>query len=425
MDVLIIVTLLSVSLCIRNSFSSETPQRSDATQLAFKLIDSTISRGEGCSLASASTNFIELGIFQQALRESIMLTDDLKQKQRWSECLQQGLLTSASALANASTDVGYPLDRLSIGTNMIHHISSNDEGELISAIKALQHSVVLQRRNVNDGLWYYDNLNNLTYYRNLSYLDGMYSYAPFATLSTLTADVKLQPSEEAASSLDLQAVWKQLQILVSICQRPSGLLVHGYDAIKAHTWANPVTGASPIVWCRAQAWFTLGVLESLEALHHYCLHWPGSMRSSTRLVLDEMKALFNHIILAQVEASEQSFYKTGTYGVWQVVDQPGKTQNFIEASSSSMTVYSLLKGAHSGLLDPKLAEHAGYTAKVMYRYVQDHFLIQNNNGTLSFNGTSSVASLSGDVDYEVGSAPGTTLLRRLRDDSIMLLGQLS
>jgi hypothetical protein len=131
-------------------------------------------------------------------------------------------------------DVGYPLDRLSIDTNTIHQVSSTGEGGFLPAVKALQQSVTLQPRNANGVLRYYANPNNLTYYRNLSYLDGMYSFAPFVTLYAPTADVALRPCEETASSLDVQALWKQLQILFNICQQPAGLLVHGFDAIRGH-----------------------------------------------------------------------------------------------------------------------------------------------------------------------------------------------
>lgn len=49
-------------------------------------------------------------------------------------------------------------------------------------------------------------------------------------------------------------------------QNDTGLLVHGYDASKKAVRANPVTGASPIVWGRTLGWYVTGVVETLELL---------------------------------------------------------------------------------------------------------------------------------------------------------------
>lgn len=212
----------------------------------------------------------------------------------------------------------------------------------------------------------------------------MYSYAPFTVLS----QPRLDGSEEAL---------RQLDILYEICVQPSGLLVHGYDAIKNHTWADPVTGASPEVWSRAQAWYTLGLVNTIR--------YGLTFRHIKSRDLIKLQSLFNEIAIAQIKASEHSHKKTGTYGVWQVIDRPGAQQNFIEASSSFMTVYSLLAGSRFGLFNSQShVDRAVKTAIGIYLDVSSQYLIKNSNGTLSLNGTSSVASLSGDVNYEVSFA---------------------
>lgn len=207
----------------------------------------------------------------------------------------------------------------------------------------------------------------------------MYSYPLFAFLS--------QTPEDGCKDTLLQ-----LQLLHDICVTPSGLLVHGYDAIKNHSWSDPVSGASPIVWSRSQAWYTLGLLNTIR----YALdHDEASLAS--------LKNLFNQVMIPQISASERSLTETGSSGVWQVVNRPGADSNFIEASSSFMTVYSLLSGYTLGLFESKsTAERAATAAQSIYSEVSRDYLIRNGNGTLSLNGTSSVASLSGQaVNYEV------------------------
>jgi rhamnogalacturonyl hydrolase YesR len=252
----------------------------------------------------------------------------------------------------------------------------------------------LQPRNANGGLWYYNNVNNITAYQNLSYLDGMFSYPPFVTVLPLLNDSYANP-------LALESALEQIQILYDICVLPSGLLVHGYDALKAHYWANATTGASPEVWGRALAWYSLGILNTLEAAAYI----PQRKSSEAYATL---KTLFQKVIYAQVQAAKRSKALTGVPGVWQVVDKPGDAGNFVEASSSFMTVNTLLRGVRMELLDDKYDANVGEkdddcsggsdgivsVATEIYKSVSAEYLITRANGSLSLNGTSSVASLS-------------------------------
>jgi rhamnogalacturonyl hydrolase YesR len=105
-------------------------------------------------------------------------------------------------------------------------------------------------------------------------------------------------------------------------------------------------------------------------------------------------------------------------GVWQVVDAPGEEGNFVEASGSLMTVYTLLRGIRLNFLandinttvigedaDQDCTETESSSivdlAKEIYGTVSDLYLISHANGSLSLNGTSSVSSLSPQgVGYE-------------------------
>ena len=245
------------------------------------------------------------------------------------------------------------------------------------------------------GLWYYNNVNNLTAYTNLSYLDGMYSYAPFSTLlpsilTNLTA---------AATAFD--QVRTQLDILYSVCyQNATGLLVHGYDAGKTHPWADPVTGASPIVWSRSLGWYTSGLVDALVIAKHLYPQVQSKGSSFSSLLQH-----FNELASAQVKAVGASANATGRNALWQVVTQPGAQGNFVESSGTALIAYALARGARKGLLlDKALAESAADTATKMVEDLVQNFVIENANGTLSFNGTSSVASLSGNaIDFEVSA----------------------
>lgn len=314
--------------------------------------------------------------------ESIEANSNATEQAEWSTYLQKSLSGAVPLLPNATANAGLPLDRFSIGTALA--IAGNDS--YAPTIKSLQDSVALQPRNADNSLWYYNNRANLSAYHNLSYADGMYSYPSFAIVSSFENSTDCEDDSKVGAAAALE----QVKLIYDVCKRSDGLVVHGYDASKAHSWADPESGASPLVWGRALGWFTIGVLRSLSLLSQESRAFGG------------LKEIFNEVVRAQIDASERSVNVTGSYGVWQVVDQPGEKGNFIEASASAMTVYALLKGARTDLIeDQAFREKAVNTGLGIYQTLISDFFIENGNGTLSYNGTSSVASLSGDVNFEV------------------------
>lgn len=384
-----LIFLLGGALSLANNVSSP-------HDLALRMLASIEQRGQTTLDPGKSTGYIQLALFWQALAVATEpppvspANDDLR------PALDESLASAIPAFANITRDADLPLDRLSLASDMVSWTlrAGNDTTQAtkyLSTISALNASLALQPRNANGGLWYYNNVNNLTTYRNLSYLDGMFSYPPFVT-------VLPQLNDSYANPLALDSALQQIQILYDICVLPSGLLVHGYDALKAHHWANATTGASPEVWGRSLAWYSLGILNTLEAAG-----WVPALKSSEAYAT--LKTLFQKVMHAQVQAAERSKALTGVPGVWQVVDKPGDAGNFVEASSSFMTVNTLLRGVRMKLLDDKYDSAADgqdddypegivSVATEIYKSVSAEYLITHANGSLSLNGTSSVASLS-------------------------------
>lgn len=369
---------------------------SSPQDLALRMLASIEQRDQTTLTPGRSTGYIQLALFWQALSVATEpppvspANDDIR------PALDESLASTIPAFSNITRDAELPLDRFSPASDMVSWTlrAGNDMTQAtkyLSTISALNASIALQPRNANGGLWYYNNVNNLTAYRNLSYLDGMFSYPPFVTVLPLL-------NESYANPLALESALQQIQILYDICVLPSGLLVHGYDALKAHRWANATTGASPEVWGRALAWYSLGILNTLEAAAYF----PNGTSSEAYATL---KTLFQKVMYAQVQAAERSRTLTGVLGVWQVVDKPGDAGNYVEASSSFMTVNTLLRGVRMKLLDDQYDTAAGgqdddcsdgviSVATDIYKTVLEKYLITYANGSLSLNGTSSVASLS-------------------------------
>src|SRR5207237_347027 len=79
-------------------------------------------------------------------------------------------------------------------------------------------------------------------------------------------------------------------------------------------WADPQTGRSPSFWGRAMGWYAMGLVETLDFLP---LDHPRRA---------ELLAILGRLADAITRVQDP---KTGVW--WQVVDQPGRGDNYLEA----------------------------------------------------------------------------------------------
>ncbi|KAI1817780.1 Six-hairpin glycosidase-like protein [Poronia punctata] len=340
------------------------------TELSKWMASSIMSRGQGIMTGEGgSSEALQAGFTQKAFTA---LTHQYPDS---SDEFRQYIRTSAKSvvpfLSNATNDaLAYPMDRLSNG-NALLALSKQGGHSFHETEKALRKSIDLNRRNAQNGLWYF-------VYPEWSYLDGMYSLAPFYALHSLSEGGYNTKSTKAA----LQDLLHQLDLLWEHTFHPvTGLLTHGYDASRKAVWANPKTGGSPYVWGRSLGWYTMTLVDLLEILDKA----PGQYRKP---VLDKFQKLMSNVIKAVDE-------KTG--GWWQIVDQPGRKGNYIESSGTAMFAYSLLKGARLGYIPSNPAKKVATRA---HKYLTDTFVVKEANRTLSYDGTVAVCSLNSTATYD-------------------------
>lgn len=339
------------------------------------------------------TEQLQVGFTQKAFSQ--LLSSNLSSSEAIAHELTSYIGESVDSIVglflNASLDTTYPLDRLSNGNVPLRAYAQGGNATYGAVVDALEESVVLQPVNAQGGLWYYT-------FPNISYLDGMYSYAPWSAAYALQYDTEPEALRQAAANISYQ-----LDLLWEHCHNAStGLLVHGYDETRTAVWANPVTGASPHVWGRSLGWYTLGLVDTLELLQGSLL---GNGTGAD--VWEHMRGRFAELADAIARAADP---ETGAW--WQVLDEPGREGNYIESSGSSMFVYALLKGSRLGYLDSVAgagtnttsAGNASYyvgVASQAYEYIVDAFVVDNGNGTLGWNGTVAVCSLTMTASFEV------------------------
>ncbi|KAI0848194.1 glycoside hydrolase family 105 protein [Daldinia vernicosa] len=312
--------------------------------------------------------------------------------------VQAYILSSAESVSpfvqNATHDaLSYPLDRLSNGhaflalaasttTNQTAGPGSSFGAAAGAAAAALRQSIAYNRRNPEGGLWYFT-------YPQWSYLDGMYSLAPFYVSYHVAAEAAdpLCPERKNATLAAVDDTYLQLDLLWNHTRNDStGLLAHGYDASRTAVWADPDTGASPHVWGRSLGWYAMALVDTLEVL-------PAFPREYRDLILDKFNSLAGAIVSAVDPV---------TGGWWQLLDEPGREGNYIESSGSAMFAYALLKGARLGYLasNATLSSTAVAAAIRGHGYLTDTFVVRETNGTLGYNGTVAVCSLNSTATYE-------------------------
>lgn len=347
------------------------------------MANSLISRNDGIMNVSTAALPLQAGFTQKAFTA---LLRQYPNNSVVSDHLQRSIDSVLPYFANATKDVLlYPLDRLSDGNAMLSLSQSGTaQSDQTAAYgvgaETLRSSIDLEPRNSEGGFWYY-------VYPQWSYLDGMYSLAPFLAQYTLSA-YAAAGANASLNTTALNEVQFQVELLWEHCRNEtSGLLVHGYDNSRTAVWANPETGASPIVWGRSLGWYFMALVDTVEIL---------SAEVSAQSFGESLLGKFQALAAAVIKAADPD---TGAW--WQVVDQPGRDGNYIESSVSAMFTYGLLKAARLGYLPSNETQSVQNIAKRAYEYVTDTFVVLEEDGTLGWNGTVTVCSLNSTANYEV------------------------
>lgn len=160
----------------------------------------------------------------------------------------------------------------------------------------------------------------------------------------------------------------------------TGLLYHGWDESRQQKWADKTTGLSPNVWGRALGWYGMAMVDALD---YFPANHPG--RDSIIQILNRFAKSVTGIQDA----------KTGLW--YDVPTMPKEPKNYVEASASSMLVYTLAKGVRKGYLP------AAYLANAVKGWagILKEF-IKVENGQTNLHRTVAVSGLGGNP-YRDGS----------------------
>lgn len=265
----------------------------------------------------------------------------------------------------------HSLDPYRFGNNVLFWYEQTRDERYKTAADAIKDTLDSHPRTPTGGFWHRE-----VVYPDQMWLDGIYMadvfYAKYVSL--------FQPDNQTA----WDDVALQFDNIDERTRRADGLLVHGYDESKKAVWADPVTGAAPLVWGRAVGWYFMALLEVMEL-------FPKDHPAQERL-------LWYFRDLARGLKGSQD--ETG--GWWNVMETRYEDVegNYIESSASVMFTYGLLKGLNLGYLEE---EEYGEVAERAWRGMVDMFVTYNGDGTINWEGTVMVGSLGSNATFEVSA----------------------
>jgi rhamnogalacturonyl hydrolase YesR len=129
-------------------------------------------------------------------------------------------------------------------------------------------------------------------------------------------------------------VTRQMKIIVDHCQKPNGLLLHGWDESKAANWADKNTGLASEVWSEGLGWYAVLIADVFDYL-------PKNN--------PDYQTLMNVLQKFCKGLKDCQDPKTG---MWcQVVDKPQLSDNWNETSGTGMFIYLIKNSILKGYID--------------------------------------------------------------------------
>ena len=299
----------------------------------------------------------------------------------------------------------YNLDNIRTGHFVTRMYQHWPEAKNLLAMQTMMRQLQDQPRTVADRVYWHKAI-----YAYQVWLDGIFMGLPFRTLTApITETVKGLKGKKVKSKVadPVTAIYddavNQLKITYQRTLDPkTGLNRHAYDETRKTFWADKQTGLSQHCWGRAQGWYTMALIEVLDAL-------PEDYARRAEII-DLLVKDFDAILKWQDKQS----------GLWyQVMDSPSREGNYLESTCSSMFTYALLKAYRKGYVGEKYRD-AGIRA---YKSMTERFVRVHPDKTISLTQCCEVAGLGPAATDEVQAAmkqinpKGTVKENRRRDGS--------
>lgn len=287
-------------------------------------------------------------------------------------------------MINAAGDIrgykmlDYNLDNIRTGHFVTRMYELYPEAKNLLAMKTMMKQLEKQPRT-NDGVYWHKAI-----YAYQVWLDGIFMGLPYRVLTANLLTKQGEMKEKAAQKIYNDAVEQILKTYTRTLDPKTGLNRHAWDETNHTFWADKETGLSQHCWGRAQGWYTMALVELLDAL-------PADYARR-----DEVKEVLKKDFDAIIKWQDK---KTGTW--YQVMDSPEREGNYLESTCTSMFAYSMLKAYRKGYVTDIKYRDAGIRA---YKGIIKNFIKYNADKTISLTQCCAVAGLGPAATPEVEAA---------------------
>ena len=327
---------------------------------SIRMVDSTLQR---YTLDDASWNY-EHGLQVMAIQKVGEATGESRYLRFVSDWVDYFIQPDGSIHTYRMED--YNIDLINSGKLLYRTFERTGDERYRKAIETLREQMRTHPRNNANGYWH------KRIYPYQMWLDGIYMAGPFLS------EYALRFNEPETFD---DVVHQIILIEEHTRDEKTGLLYHAWDESKQQRWCDPDTGLSKYFWGRAVGWFVLAIVDVLDHLPR-----EHAGRSDLIAILDKAATA---IVKVQDEAT----------GLWyQILDLPEREGNYLEASASTMFVYTFAKAVHKGYLaqDYLLSTRRGYHGLLR------NLIKINSQGLLTLENVCGGAGLGGEP-YRDGS----------------------
>jgi unsaturated rhamnogalacturonyl hydrolase len=252
----------------------------------------------------------------------------------------------------------YNIDNVAPGKTVLALYELTKEERYRKCADLLRKQLATHPRTSQGGFWHKQR------YPSQMWLDGLFMGTPF--YAEYTMDFK-------GPAADYDDVARQFKLINEHLYDPaSGLYYHGWDERKEQDWANRTTGTSSNFWGRGLGWYAMGLVDVLDFL-------PRN-HPARKDIIAQIKQVSDGVVKWQDANS-------GLW--WQVLDKGGRPGNYLEATASSMFVYSMAKAVNKGYLS---REYVAPTLKG-YNGIIEKLIKTDTTGKVSLTRCCSVAGL--------------------------------
>lgn len=282
----------------------------------------------------------------------------------------------------------FSTDHICPGRTLFQLYDLTGKAKYKAAMDSLYSQILDQPRTQEGGFWH------KKIYPDQMWLDGLYMAQPF--YAEYTRRYVEDPAQKEKNYQDIANHF--ITVYQYTFDPATGLLRHAWDSSHQMFWCNPENGQSAHAWGRAMGWYMMALADVIEIL-------PSG----------NDKAALSGLFIRLWQVLPQ--YADPETGLWyQVLDQPGRDGNYLEATCNAMFAYSRLKGVRLGLLDDLDA------AKATYNQMLKTFVTESEDCIVTLRDCCEVAGLggkdnrSGDYDYYIHE--------RIRDNDPKGIGPL-